>query len=160
MSTYKLAVNGVLRDYGTPDEAFIPSDANNPDWVAYQAWLALGNTPAPADVVTVVNPPRKITKLAFRNRYTTAEKIAMEIASLDDPTAQMSARQAAAALRATLKDLDNSAYIDLERPETAAGVNFLVTLGILTQDRANHVLTDPVQDVERPLLGETYGSPV
>ena len=32
----------------TSDNAVIPNNSNNRDWVAYQAWLALGNTPDPA----------------------------------------------------------------------------------------------------------------
>ena|SRR5258708_39681496 len=30
------------------DEAFIPADNGNRDWIAYQAWLAAGNVPSPA----------------------------------------------------------------------------------------------------------------
>lgn len=30
------------------DNAFIPNDPNNRDWVAYQEWLKLDNTPLPA----------------------------------------------------------------------------------------------------------------
>jgi hypothetical protein len=29
------------------DGAFIPNHPGNVDWVAFQAWLALGNTPDP-----------------------------------------------------------------------------------------------------------------
>ena len=44
---YKLLENGcVLR---LPDNAAIPPTTDNVDWIAYQAWLALGNTPLPAD---------------------------------------------------------------------------------------------------------------
>lgn len=32
-----------------PDNAFIPNDEANTDWVAYQEWLAAGNTPLPPD---------------------------------------------------------------------------------------------------------------
>lgn len=34
--------------FRTADYAFIPNDNMNRDWVEYQAWLALGNTPEAA----------------------------------------------------------------------------------------------------------------
>ncbi len=44
---YKLIVNSsyVIR---ISDGAFIPNDSTNRDWLAYQTWLGLGNTPDPA----------------------------------------------------------------------------------------------------------------
>lgn len=30
-------------------DLWIPNDPDNKDWVEYQAWLALGNEPDPAD---------------------------------------------------------------------------------------------------------------
>ena len=42
----------------------------------------------------------RITRLAFRNRFTQAEKVALELAALDNPSATMAQRQQAAALRA------------------------------------------------------------
>jgi hypothetical protein len=35
------------------DNAFIPLDESNTDYQAYLAWIAEGNTPLPADEVTV-----------------------------------------------------------------------------------------------------------
>ena len=32
------------------DNAFIPTDPANTDYIAYLAWLEAGNTPTPADV--------------------------------------------------------------------------------------------------------------
>ena len=41
-------INGVLR---IADNAFIPFDPQNVDYVQYLAWLEAGNTPLPADEV-------------------------------------------------------------------------------------------------------------
>lgn len=44
--SYKLAGNGVIR---LADGANIPPEPRNGDWREYQAWLAKGNAPTPAD---------------------------------------------------------------------------------------------------------------
>ena len=92
---------------------------------------------------------QRITRLAFRNRFTQAEKVTLEIASLDDPTAAMAVRQQAAALRVALADQANATYIDLDRADTRAGVQQLETLGLLAAGRALEILDAPVQAVER-----------
>jgi hypothetical protein len=52
MADYQLATpdadGPVLR---TADNASIPNDPANRDWVEYQNWLALGNTPEVTDVM-------------------------------------------------------------------------------------------------------------
>lgn len=50
MAGYKLRPEGVIR---TADRAQIPDDPGNRDWRRYQAWLNVGNTPDPADPVSV-----------------------------------------------------------------------------------------------------------
>lgn len=47
---YKLATGGVIKIGG----GFIPESETNADWREYQAWLALGNTPLPADIPDTV----------------------------------------------------------------------------------------------------------
>lgn len=91
-----------------------------------------------------------ITKLAFRNRFTMAEKVTIEIASIDDPIASMAVRQQAAGLRVYLKDLDNATYIDLARPDTQSGVQQLEALGIIGAGRAVGILSTLIADSERP----------
>lgn len=94
-------------------------------------------------------PATRITKLAFRNRFTQAEKVMLEIASLDNPAAPMAQRQQAAALRATLADIASASYIDLTRPDTRDGVLALESAGLLATGRAAAVLDSPVVDSER-----------
>ena len=99
----------------------------------------------------VLAPDTRITRLAFRNRFTSAEKMALEMAALDDPTAPMAQRQQAAAIRVHLADVAVSTFIDLGSQDTRAGVLGLEAGGLLTEGRALEILGAPVQPHERPL---------
>lgn len=103
------------------------------------------------DGVAVLVPTSKVTRLAFRNRFSQPEKIALELASQHDPAASMPARQQAAALRAYLADVAAATFIDLARADTRAGVQYLETAGLLGEGRALVILDAPIQPGERPL---------
>jgi hypothetical protein len=94
----------------------------------------------------------KITVLAFRNRFTIAEKIQMDLMSIDNPNASIEQRQTSAAIRVILRDLDNAVYVDLARDDTLGGVTLMQNCGILTAERGNKILTDPVKFIEIPLV--------
>ena len=98
----------------------------------------------------MILPARAITPLAFRNRFTLTEKVTIEMAGIDVPTASAAARQQAAALRISQADILVASYIDLDRADTRAGVVMLESLGVLAAGRALVILDTPVQDVERP----------
>ena len=89
-------------------------------------------------------PPRHITVLAFRNRFTQSEKIAIEIAALDNPAAAMPQRAQSAALRANQLDVQAANYIDLDRTDTRAGVQALEAATILAAGRALEILDAPI----------------
>ena len=93
--------------------------------------------------------PRRISKLAFRNRFTKAEKAGIEFAALDDPTAPIAQRQQAAALRADLKDQEQATFIDLDDEDTRTGVLTLEAVGLIAAGRAVEILDAPVQNKER-----------
>lgn len=97
--------------------------------------------PAPAEV-------RHITKLAFRNRFTMAEKAAIEIAALDNPGAPLAQRAQAAGLRATMKDQEAAQYIDLNRAETRGGVQSLEAAGLIGTGRSAQILDSAIQAQE------------
>lgn len=101
------------------------------------------------DGALVLAPDTRITRLAFRNRFTAAEKIALELASVDNPAAPMAQRQQAAAIRVHLADVAASSFIDTARPDTRAGVQALESGGLLSQGRALQILDAPVQEHER-----------
>jgi hypothetical protein len=112
-----------------------------------QAWTVAAMTPA--EIAAALAVPRKITKLAFRNRFTAAEKVTMEMAALDNPAASMAQRQQAAMLRVNLADTVAATWIDLSRADTRAGVQILEAAGLLAAGRALVILDAPVLPEER-----------
>ena len=102
------------------------------------------------DGVLTIHSDARITRLAFRNRFTQAEKVALELASLDNPATTMAQRQQAAAIRVYLADVAASAFVDLKRADTRAGVQSLEAAGLLAAGRALQILDAPIDDHERP----------
>lgn len=94
----------------------------------------------------------KITVLAFRQRFTTAEKTNMEIASIDNPIADMSVRLASASLRVYMADVAAATYVDLQDAKTRAGITTLEVMGVIGVGRASEILDAPIQQNELPTL--------
>lgn len=101
------------------------------------------------DGALILAPDTRVTRLAFRNRFTSAEKATMEMAALDDPAAPMAQRQQAAMLRANLADTAAATFIDLARAETRSGVQSLEAGGLIGVGRAAEILDAPVTPEER-----------
>ena len=118
---------------------------------AQEAYPGAWRLAAVQPVAAVAIEDKRITKLAFRNRFTTAEKVAIEIAGLDNPAATMPERAQAAALRANQADLAVSTFIDLSRADTRAGVQMLEAAGLLAAGRELVILDAPITAEERPL---------
>lgn len=100
-------------------------------------------------IVDVKPENRKITKLAFRNRFTIQEKVAIEIASLDNPSSDMLLRITSATVRTYLQDVASATFIDLNRLDTREGVFKLEEYGIISAGRAAEILDSPIEDIEK-----------
>lgn len=85
--------------------------------------------------------PKIITKLSFRFRLTDSEYVAILNASKND-----------VAVQAWVETFNMVTQIDLDDQRTKDGVALLVSKSLLTQARANTILTAPVQDSERPTV--------
>lgn len=149
---YALIESGRVANIIEADAAFIETLPGT--WAPAQGagigWLYDGEAftaPVPE------SPPAqdtRITRLAFRKRFTQAEKVALEIAALDDPSATPAQRAQAAALRAYLKDVDAATFIDLADAHVKEGVQTLEAAGLLAAGRAAEIITAPVQEDEKP----------
>ena len=82
----------------------------------------------------------QITRLAFRNRFTSAEKVALYTAAASSIP-----------IKIYLDDLAAATFVDLSRADTIASVGALVTAGLLTQNRATVILTTLVIPEEVPV---------
>jgi hypothetical protein len=98
--------------------------------------------PAPA------NAPSQITRLAFRNRFSTAEKVMLKLAAQDDPAAPPQQRQQAAALAVSMDDMMAATFIDLDNADTRAGVQTMEAMGLIGSGRAAEILDAPVTEGE------------
>lgn len=90
-----------------------------------------------------------LTKLAFRNRFLQAEKVGIDLASIDNPQASIDQRMLAAALRTHQADMAAATYIDLKRPDTRAGVLVLEQYGLIAAGRAAQILDTLPTEIER-----------
>jgi hypothetical protein len=101
-----------------------------------------------AEIPVIPPPPsRRVTKLQFRNLFTTAEKVAIDFAALDNPSADTTTRIQSASLRVFLEDLNSATpdpdgtSIDLDDPRAVAGVNALESFGFIATGRATEILS-------------------
>lgn len=88
-------------------------------------------------------PDFRITNLAFVDRFTDAEAIAIDLASIG-------ATVEAAQVRRYLDKVSKAAHIDLSRADAQAGVLALEAAGLIAAGRADEILLAPIQDTERP----------
>lgn len=93
---------------------------------------------------------RHITPLAFRRRFTGAERAAIEWAAVDRADAGQQERMQAAQLRSNLKDQELASFIDLDDPDVAAGVQLLETVGLIAAGRALQITDTPPRPDELP----------
>lgn len=93
-------------------------------------------------------PARRITRFAFRARFTFAERAGIEFAAVDDPAASTPERQAAATLRAYLRDMAEASFVDLDRDDVAAGLQQLESLGLIAAGRGAAILAAAVEPHE------------
>lgn len=104
---------------------------------------------APAQDASPPPPPEyRITKFAFRARFSQAEKVGIEIAALDDPAAPMEQRAMAAALRASQDDIAVAQFVNLGLEATRNGVLALEAVGLLTPGRALEIIDAPPTEDE------------
>jgi hypothetical protein len=89
----------------------------------------------------VVAPSKKFNLLGFRRLFTKAERAAIEWAAVDRADQPIEHRQAAAALRSTLKDQEQAEFIDLTDPDTIEGVQTLEVMGLIGKGRAAEILS-------------------
>ena len=113
-------------------------DITNMNPVPQVGWIFDGKNLNPAPQNPAL-PNMIITRLAFRDRFTESEKIALYTAA-QTPQGMP--------IQIYLDDLAAATYIDLSRADTIYGVNALAVMGIITAARANQILTTLPTDYE------------
>ncbi len=118
---YKLSGSGVIR---LSDGAFIPFDPGNSD---YQAFIASGEVPQPADPPPVAN---HVDPLDWFLRLSQATQSALDVAARTDTAVSLALRYASGVI-----------FIDVADPRTIASVNLLRSKNLLTDQEVTTLLT-------------------
>lgn len=101
-------------------------------------------------VRTPVPPrPKRITKYAFRMRFTDQEKEDLELAAAHNPADPIANRRQAAKIRLWMEDIRQMDYINLENPKIINGVNAMESNGIIGSGRAAEILSTEISEDER-----------
>lgn len=153
MPSYAFIQGGVCTAEAHYSEALLelPPGAMEVDPIAGpyfgRSWdgVTWGPEPEPAGAIL-----RVVSVLAFRRRFTKAERIAIEWTAVDRSDQPEAQRQQAAALRAMLADQAAASFIDLDDADTMDGVQSLETMGLIGAGRAAEILGAPVQPEELP----------
>lgn len=149
---YALIKSGRVDSIVVADAAFVATIADQWDVVTPAiegcaigwAWDGEDFTPpTPPPAPEPIAEPRHITRLAFLNRFTDAEAIAIDLASIG-------ATVQAAGMRRYLSKVNAATFIDLAMPDTRAGVQALEAGGVLAAGRATEILDGAILDEERP----------
>ena len=112
-----------------------------PTWSGVE-WILINYTLPEVPVVPEVVVPKKITKLAFISRFTDAEAIALDLASIGTTIE-------AASIRRYMQKVNAATFIDLSRDDTIAGVRQLETARLIGTGRADQILEAPITELER-----------
>jgi hypothetical protein len=82
---------------------------------------------------------RRITKLAMLQRFTVPERLAILNYMSANPSSIPSM---------LIQNIQVATFVDLDRSDTAGGVYALVSLGLITLDRATQILTSAITAIE------------
>ena len=120
---------------------------------AYASGVFTAPIQPPPEPIAPVGYGRIITRLAFLSRFTDAEAVAIDLASIG-------ATVQAATLRRANAKISSAEEIQLDNAETRAGVQSLETAGLIAAGRAADILDSAVQPHEVPArYRATYGLP-
>lgn len=104
-------------------------------------WVLLnGQLVDPANLKSTNNT--LMTKGKFLDRFTIPELIAIE-------TYAASANAGAPVVKVLLRKLNESECVDVKYPVTVQGIMAMVSMGLLTPERADFIMNSPIQSYEK-----------
>jgi hypothetical protein len=143
MALYAVIKGEIVDGIAVRDE----SPCLKPNWICVDGmdpmpgpyWTYKDGVFTPPVIIPPPALPNIITKLAMIDRFAEAEYEGILTAAKTDIQVQ-----------GWLDRFNVSNQINLEDSRTISGIDLLVSKNLLTQERADEILTAPVQDSERP----------
>jgi phage pi2 protein 07 len=142
LNNYALIKNGIVYNIVVSETNYVNPDSDYTVLLPQNSTVGIGWEYIEGDFIEpisldVVQKKKIFTKFEFRSLFTIEELIFLDNSDINENLSI----QEKMTLKTILKNFDAASIIDIENPATIFGINYLKDIGLLSEERAEEILS-------------------